>query len=209
MTRRPHPSLVSVASPIRLYGRRTVLRPLVPHDFEAWSEVRTRNTAWLGKWEPLPPPNSPDPAHSRDAFAGRCSARDRERQSGSGYAFGIVVDGALAGEINLNNVLRGALQGATIGYWIDEARAGRGYMAESVVVLTQFAFDELRLHRLEICIIPRNRNSRRVMEKLGIREEGVAERFLEINGTWEDHVRYGFTAEEWRDRREELAAAWL
>jgi ribosomal-protein-alanine N-acetyltransferase len=77
------------------------------------------------------------------------------------------------------------------------------------VVLTQFAFDELRLHRLEICIIPRNRNSRRVMEKLGIREEGVAERFLEINGTWEDHVRYGFTAEEWRDRREELAAAWL
>jgi len=76
-------------------------------------------------------------------------------------------------------------------------------------VLAQFAFDELRLHRLEICIIPRNRNSRRVMEKLGIREEGVAERFLEINGTWEDHVRYGFTVEEWRDRREELAAAWL
>jgi ribosomal-protein-alanine N-acetyltransferase len=209
MTRRPHPSIVSVASPIRLYGRRTVLRPLAAHDFEAWSEVRTRNTEWLAKWEPLPPPNSPDPARSREAFAGRCSARDRERQSGGGYAFGIFVDGALAGEINLNNVLRGALQGATIGYWIDEARAGRGYMAESVVVLAQFAFDELRLHRLEICIIPRNRNSRRVMEKLGIREEGVAERFLEINGTWEDHVRYGFTVEEWRDRREELAAAWL
>jgi ribosomal-protein-alanine N-acetyltransferase len=209
MTRRPHPSIVSVASPIRLYGRRTVLRPLAAHDFEAWSEVRTRNTEWLAKWEPLPPPNSPDPARSREAFAGRCSARDRERQSGGGYAFGIFVDGALAGEINLNNVLRGALQGATIGYWIDEARAGRGYMAESVVVLAQFAFDELRLHRLEICIIPRNRNSRRVMEKLGIREEGVAERFLEINGTWEDHVRYGFTVEEWRERREELASAWL
>ena len=209
MTRRPPPSIVSVASPIRLYGRRTVLRPLAAHDFEAWSEVRTRNTEWLAKWEPLPPPNSPDPARSREAFAGRCSARDRERQSGGGYAFGIFVDGALAGEINLNNVLRGALQGATIGYWIDEARAGRGYMAESVVVLAQFAFDELRLHRLEICIIPRNRNSRRVMEKLGIREEGVAERFLEINGTWEDHVRYGFTVEEWRERREELASAWL
>ena len=209
MTRRPHPSIVSVASPIRLYGRRTVLRPLAAHDFEAWSEVRTRNTEWLAKWEPLPPPNSPDPARSREAFAGRCSARDRERQSGGGYAFGIFVDGALAGEINLNNVLRGALQGATIGYWIDEARAGRGYMAESVVVLAQFAFDELRLHRLEICIIPRNRNSRRVMEKLGIREEGVAERFLEINGTWEDHVRYGVTVEEWRERREELASAWL
>jgi ribosomal-protein-alanine N-acetyltransferase len=62
---------------------------------------------------------------------------------------------------------------------------------------------------MEICIIPRNHNSRRVMEKLGIREEGLAERFLEINGVWEDHVRYGFTVEEWRQRRNELSAEWL
>ena len=53
--------------------------------------------------------------------------------------------------------------------------------------------------------MPRNTNSRRVMEKLAIREEGIAERFLEINGTWEDHVRYGITAEEWAARRDELA----
>jgi len=209
MTRRIHPSNVSVPSPIRLYGRRVLLRPLVAHDFEAWSEVRTRNTEWLTKWEPLPPAPSLDSTRNRDAFASRCLARDRDQQSGSGFAFGIFIDRSFAGEINLNNVLRGALQGATIGYWIDESRAGRGYVAESVVVLAQFAFDELLLHRLEICIIPRNRNSRRVMEKLGIREEGVAERFLEINGTWEDHVRYGFTVEEWRDRREDLSATWL
>ena len=76
-------------------------------------------------------------------------------------------------------------------------------------MLFRSAFEELNLHRLEICIIPRNFNSRRVMEKLHIREEGVAQRFLEINGTWEDHVRYGLTVEEWRDRRAGYVNAWL
>jgi len=65
------------------------------------------------------------------------------------------------------------------------------------------------LHRLEICIVPRNHNSRRVMDKLSIREEGVAVRALEINGTWEDHVRYGLTLEEWRLRRNEMTIEWL
>ena len=82
-------------------------------------------------------------------------------------------------------------------------------MAEAVCALARFAFDELRLHRLEVCIIPRNVNSRRVMEKLQFREEGVALRFLEIDGVWEDHVRYAMTSEEWQARRDELSAAWL
>jgi len=204
-----HPTGAVVSSPLRLFGRRLMLRPLVAGDFEAWSEVRVRNEQWLTKWEPLRHPKAPDPAVNRDAFASRCAARDRERQSGVGYAFGIFVDNAFAGEINLNNVLRGAMQSVTIGYWIDEARAGKSYMSEAVLVATRFALEDLQLHRVEICIIPRNHNSRRVMEKLGYREEGIAERFLEINGTWEDHVRYGFTVEEWRVRREELVAQWL
>jgi ribosomal-protein-alanine N-acetyltransferase len=82
-------------------------------------------------------------------------------------------------------------------------------MAEALVVLAQYAFENLHLHRLEICIIPRNSNSRRVMEKLDIRTEGVAERFLEINGTWEDHVRYGITIEEWNERRDDFVEGWI
>jgi ribosomal-protein-alanine N-acetyltransferase len=82
-------------------------------------------------------------------------------------------------------------------------------MAEALVVVAQYAFENLHLHRLEICIIPRNSNSRRVMEKLDIRTEGVAERFLEINGTWEDHVRYGITIEEWNERREDFLEGWI
>lgn len=194
---------------LRLYGRRVVLRPLVPQDFTGWSEVRRRNGEWLTVWEPVKLSHHPDPETNREVFAARCGARDRERLAGSQYAFGIFVDGAFAGEINLNNVVRGAFQSATIGYWIDKARAGRSFMSEAVVVLSQFAFEELGLHRIEVCIIPRNANSRRVMEKLRFREEGIAERFLEINGVWEDHVRYGFTREEWDERRDSLIAEWL
>ena len=194
---------------LRLYGRRVVLRPLVAQDFAAWSEVRLRNGEWLTRWEPMRLPHQPDPETSRELFAARCAARERERHAGTQYSFGIFVDGAIAGEINLNNVIRGAMQSATIGYWIDRARAGNSYMSEAVVVLSEFAFDELSLHRLEVCIIPRNANSRRVMEKLQIREEGVAKRFLEINGAWEDHVRYGITVEEWNERRRPWTATWL
>jgi ribosomal-protein-alanine N-acetyltransferase len=205
-----HPSVTSqVPAPIRLYGRRVTLRPLVPTDFAEWSEVRRRNDAWLTPWEPRRPPAQLDPSVNREAFAVRCSARDRDAAAGLAYGFGVFVDHRLSGEVNLNHVVRGAMQSGTIGYWIDQARAGRGLMPESVIVLAGFAFEQLDLHRLEICIVPRNRNSRRVMEKLEIREEGVAERFLEINGVWEDHVRYGFTVEEWQARRAELDAEWL
>ena len=210
MDRRPstHPSQ-PVASSLRLYGRRLMLRPLVASDFTEWSEVRRRNEDWLLKWEPQRSATMPDPARDRDAFTARCSARDRERQHGQSYAFGVFVDQAFVGEINVNNVQRGALQSATIGYWVDEARAGRGYTPEAVVTILRFAFEELRLHRIEICIIPRNTASRRVVEKLLLRDEGVALRYLEIAGTWEDHIRYAITVEEWGTRRPELQGAWL
>ncbi|KGA11069.1 MAG: putative acetyltransferase [actinobacterium acAcidi] len=194
---------------LRLYGRRVVLRPLVAQDFNGWSEVRRRNGEWLTQWEPMRLTHHPDPETNREVFAARCGARERERLAGTQFAFGIFVDGAFAGEINLNNVVRGAFQSATIGYWIDKSRAGRSLMSEAVVVLAQYAFEEMRLHRLEICIIPRNVNSRRVMEKLDIRTEGVAERFLEINGVWEDHIRYGITYEEWNERRAQIVKDWI
>ena len=203
-----HPSVVPTNG-LRLYGRRVVLRPLVTTDFRAWSEVRLRNEQWLTPWEPLRAAHLSDPARERDAFSSRCAARDRERQMGVAYGFGLFVDDLLVGEVNLNNVVRGALQSGTIGYWIDRGHAGRRYVAEAAVVLFRFAFDELLLHRMEICIVPRNANSRRVMEVLRIREEGVAARYLEINGVWEDHMRYGFTAEEWQARHPDLAAEWL
>lgn len=192
-----------------LIGRRIVLRPLVVEDFPAWQEVRDRNADWLLKWEPMRIPGAPDPVRSRDAFAVRCGARHRERQLGTGYGYGIFVGGHFAGEINLSIVQRGPFQSAYVGYWIDEARAGHGYTPEALVCLCRSAFDELHLHRVQISIIPRNTASRRVVEKLSIRDEGVAQRYLEINGTWEDHIRYAMTAEEWEERRETLLREWI
>ena len=191
------------------YGRRVVLRPLVSSDFPAWREVRRRNVDWLTKWEPRPPEGYPNDTVDRAAFAARCGAREREWQLGTGYGFGIFVNGELAGEINLSGVQRGPFQNAYVGYWIDQAKAGQGYVPEAFVVAARFAFESLGLHRLQVAIIPRNRASRRVAEKLNLRDEGIAVRYLAINGRWEDHIRYAITAEEWRQRREELLRTWV
>jgi ribosomal-protein-alanine N-acetyltransferase len=192
-----------------LFGKRVLLRPLVASDFPAWQVVRRRNVDWLTQWEPQRVIGAPDTIENPDAFAVRCSARQRERQLGTGYGFGVFVDGQLAGEINLSSVQRGPFQSAYVGYWIDQEQAGHGYTPEAVVVLARYSFEELFLHRIQIAIIPRNTASRRVVEKLEIREEGIALRYLEINGVWEDHVRFAMTAEEWDERVDELSAAWL
>ena len=202
-----HPS--RTATPVRLYGRRVMLRPLAANDFRSWSEVRQRNADWLTVWEPSRPMHQPDPTVDRSAFAARCHQRDRDRTTGTAFQFGLFVDQHIAGEVNLNNVIRGAMQSGTIGYWIDQRHAGNGYIAEGVVVVLQFAFEQLMLHRLEICIVPRNARSRRIVDKLGIRDEGIAQRYLEIDGVWEDHIRYGITVEEWHERRDEFMAAWI
>jgi ribosomal-protein-alanine N-acetyltransferase len=135
--------------------------------------------------------------------------RERERQLGSGFGFGLFVEGRLAGEVTLSSIQRGPFQNGAIGYWIDQELAGSGFIPEAVVVVLQFAFETLRLHRIEVAIIPRNAASRRVVEKLALRSEGVALGYLEINGEWEDHVRYAITAEEWTFRGPELRATWL
>ncbi|HKY15909.1 MAG TPA: GNAT family protein [Microthrixaceae bacterium] len=198
----------TAAATTTLIGRRLLLRPLVVNDFDAWREVRRRCHDWLTKWEPSRLPGAPDSVESRQAFGARCGARAREIQLGTGYGFGIFVDGRFGGEINLNSIHRGAFQSGYVGYWIDEALAGHSYMPEAVVLLLRFGFDQIGLHRLQISIIPRNTPSRRVVEKLGLRNEGVAERYLEINGVWEDHIRYAITVEEWEERRDELIGTW-
>ena len=201
-------SRVHAVDPVVLRGRRVVLRTLSENDFEGWSEVRTRCHDWLVPWEPRVA-GTQLPAEDLRNFAARCSLRERERQLGTGFGFGIFVGGRFAGELTLSSIQRGPFQTAYVGYWIDEALAGQGYVPEAVVACLRFAFTELALHRVEISIIPRNAASRRVVEKLGIRFEGIAERLLSIDGVWEDHARYAITSEEWATRGPELSTTWL
>lgn len=192
-----------------LIGRRVLLRPLRPSDFDQWRDVRKRNDDWLTKWEPSRAPNGPDIFSDPGAFSLRCHSRDREWQLGTGYGFGVFIGGVFCGEVNLNSVQRGPFQNAYLGYWIDQNQAGEGYIPESVVLVLQYAFSQLDLHRVQISIVPRNSASRRVVEKLGVRSEGTAIKYLEINGTWEDHVRYAVTSEDWTAWGGSAVKDWL
>ena len=197
------------ALPLELKGRRVTLRPLSASDFDQWREVRRRCGDWLTRWEAKPMPGAPDVVEDPRAFAARCGARERERQMGTGFGFGVFVDGRFGGEINLSGIQRGPFQNGYVGYWIDQQLAGQGFTPEAAVVLFKFAFDDLDLHRVQVSIIPRNSASRRVAEKLDLRDEGTAVRYLKINGVWEDHIRYALTAEEWDERREGYTKEWL
>ena len=192
-----------------LRGQRVMLRALKVSDFQEWKKVRLKNIDWLTKWEPTRPAGMPDVINDRNAFGARCNARDRERHLGSGYGFGIFVNDIFCGEINLSSIQRGPFQSCYVGYWIDEGHAGNSYTPEALAVVLKYAFEDLNLHRVQVAIIPRNTSSRRVVEKLSMREEGIAERYLEINGEWEDHIRYAFTSEEWDSRKEEISERWI
>ncbi len=193
----------------KLQGRRVTLRPLEKEDFTQWQEVRTKNHDWLTKWEPLRSSGQKDPVQDRDTFEARCRARQRESQLGTGWGFGIFIDHCFIGEINLNNVTRGAFQSSHVGYWVAADQAGKGYTPESLVLLMRFAFEKLGLHRLQVSIVPRNLASRRVVEKLNLRCEGLSEKYLEIAGTWEDHLRFAITSEEWVLRSDGLIKEWV
>ena len=193
-----------------LIGARVLLRPLRAEDWQAWREVRLRCRGWLERWEPVAEAGSADPALDFEAFRARCAAWERQRHFDAAYGFGLFLDnGRFVGEVSIGSVQRGPFQMGYIGYWVDEACSGKGYVPEGVVVLIRYAFETLRMHRLEAAIVPRNAPSRRVAEKLGLRDEGTAHRFLQIQGVYEDHIRYAITLEEWRERGHELVAQFL
>ena len=191
-----------------LLGKRVALRPLTAADYDAWLAVRSSCRDWLVCWEPRPH-GAATLAEDRNSFQGRCAGRERERQMGFGYGFGIFVEDRFCGEITLSSIQRGPFQSGVIGYWIDQAVAGQGLMPESVVAVLSFAFEQLHLHRVEVNIVPRNAPSRRVVEKLSLRAEGVSVKMLEIDGVWEDHMRCAIVAEEWEERASELTQDWI
>ena len=125
---------------------------------------------------------------------------------GTAFDFGLWHEGWFCGEINISHVARGAFQSAHVGYWIDERLAGKGLIAEGLMAVFEFAFSQADLHRVQVSIMPRNAASLRVVAKLGLRSEGIAQRYIQIAGVWEDHERFGLTLEEWNTRRDDMAA---
>ena len=115
---------------------------------------------------------------------------DHQARSGSAAPLIIWYEGVLVGQITLGGITYGALRSAHIGYWIDERYAGRGIVPRSVQLVVRHAFENLRLHRLEINFRPENEASRRVAEKSGFAYEGERKSFLYIDHGWRDHLSY-------------------
>ena len=169
------------------------LRPLRMSDVGAWRSARQRNASWLVRWDATVPPGADPRATTFRSLVRRLRSAARH---GTTYPFAVEVDGAFAGQLTINNIVRGSAQFASIGYWLDRDFAGRGVMPRAVAMAIDHSFTAGGLHRIEVCIRPENTNSLRVVEKLGIREVGFAPLFLHIDGEWRDHRIYAITQEE-------------
>ena len=175
--------------PLSLNGFRVRLRPPVLSDYQDWTRVRAKNKAYLTPYEPLWHPQ----ALSRDFFRRRVERQQKDWMQDRAYSFLIVnqKDGGLIGGVNINSVCRGAGQYGSLGYWIDEDLQGQGLMAESLRLIIDFSFDQIKLQRLNAACLPHNSRSINLLLKLGFSEEGFAEKYIQINGTREDHRLFG------------------
>ncbi|MDX6199003.1 MAG: [ribosomal protein S5]-alanine N-acetyltransferase [Actinomycetota bacterium] len=185
--------------PVALQDGRVGLRPLRMRDAAAWSEVRTRNERWLSPWEGRPesqPATSWAERHSPVVFTAMLRNVRREARAGRTLPLAITYDGRLAGQLTASNVVRGAFDSASVGYWVDGALAGRGVLPTALAMLVDHCFQTAGLHRIEANIRPENTASRRVVEKLGFREEGLHLRYLFIDGGWRDHLSFAVTRED-------------
>ncbi|WP_432494353.1 GNAT family N-acetyltransferase [Kineococcus auxinigenes] len=178
--------------PVELSEGPVRLRPLRRRDAAQWRAVRAANASWLRPWEATSPDASPPPP----TFPQMVRGFSREARAGRMLPFVVELDGRLVGQITVSGVTWGSLRSAHVGYWIDQRVAGRGTIPVALAMVTDHCFRTLRLHRIEVNIRPENAASLRVAAKLGLRDEGLRERFLHIDGAWRDHRTFAVTAEE-------------
>ena len=176
------------APSIRLVGPRVILRPLQRQDEKQWAEIREVSRSFLERWEPKWPSDATSPA----AFRRRLKRFSAEWRDGTTYSFLIFnrSDDRLCGGITLSNIRRRVAQSGSVGYWVGAPYARKGVMSEAVQLLLNFSFDTLGLHRIEAACLPSNGPSRGLLEKSGFVQEGLARKFLRIDGMWQDHVCY-------------------
>jgi [ribosomal protein S5]-alanine N-acetyltransferase len=189
-------SSLVVDAEAEIRGGIVMLRHPSMQDYSAWAELRAASRPHLTPWEPQWARDE----LSRSAFRRRLRQYQRELRDDHGYAFFVFreADARLLGGLTINNVRRGVAQAASIGYWIGAAHAGNGYMTHAVRTVLPFAFGTLNLHRLEAACLPHNASSARVLEKVGFRREGLARRYLKIDGQWQDHDLYALLCDDAR-----------
>jgi ribosomal-protein-alanine N-acetyltransferase len=163
-----------------------LLRTPRMEDYAAWARLRAKSRAFLEPWEPSWPHDDLTSA----AFRLRVKRYNREIRDDLSYPFFIFRrgDNEFLGALTLSNIRRGAAQMASLGYWIGEPFANRGYMTQAVSAMLPFAFGHLHLHRVEAACLPSNTASIALLQKCGFKHEGLACSYLKINGKWQDHL---------------------
>jgi len=194
--RRTFPRLfVARAEPYRLEGDKVYLRPPERGDYEDWASVRARSRDFLTPWEPTWPPD----ALSRGSYRARLARYAEDWRTDQGYNFFIFrSDGALVGGIGLSNLRRGVAETASLGYWTGQPFARQGFMTAALPLVLDFAFDRLRLHRVEAACLPINIPSRALLLRTSFQQEGYARNYLLIDGKWQDHLLFAILREDWR-----------
>lgn len=182
---------------VALRGPRLLLRLPRLDDYSEWYALRRASQAFLKPFEP----RWTEADMTRRVFAARIRRAQQEAEEGTDFTLFLFLtdsgEETLVGGITLSNIRRRAAQFVNLGYWMGQSYAGRGLMTEAVGQTLPFIFETLQLHRVHAAFLPNNVASRRVLERNGFVEEGYAERYLQIDGRWEDHVLMGLTRERW------------
>ncbi|RNE63627.1 GNAT family N-acetyltransferase [Cryobacterium tepidiphilum] len=163
-----------------------LLRELRLSDASALAAAYVRNRHYLSPWEPVRLEEFYTEAWQATDTAKRLGARE----AGEGYPLGLFAGDDLVGRFNLAGIVRGPFQSAGLGYWVDNAYAGRGLASATVQAIVETAREELGLHRIEASTLLHNVGSQRVLLKAGFQQIGMAPRYLKIAGKWQDHNLY-------------------
>ena len=163
-------------------------------DFPIWAKLRAESREFLTPWEPV----WADDELTRGAFRRRIKRYQKETRQDTAYVFFVLreSDNALVGGCTISNVRHGVTQCCTLGYWIGAKFARQGYMTNALRALLPFVFRTLGLHRIEAACLTENDASRKLLARVGFRQEGLARRYLLINGAWADHLLFALLKEE-------------
>ncbi|MCC2095356.1 MAG: GNAT family N-acetyltransferase [Hyphomicrobiales bacterium] len=169
-------------------GEGVYLRPPAASDFRQWAALREASRAFLVPWEPLWPADD----LTRTAFRRRLRRQEEELLRDETYPFFLFrnTDDELLGGLTLGQIRRGVAQTGTLGYWMGEPYAGKGYMSRAVRAVCRYGFSTLQLHRIEAACLLHNDASQRVLDSCGFKREGHARAYLRINGQWQDHILF-------------------
>jgi ribosomal-protein-alanine N-acetyltransferase len=173
---------------MKLVGNEIYLRFLKERDAGAKLDLNVRNRSFFEPYLGTRTEDFYTMEYQRSSLEAGLASKEKDE----GYFLGVFLNESdeLIGIVSLTEVVRGSLQSCWLGYYLDQAQNGRGYTTEAVRLVIDYAFQVLKLHRIEAGVMPHNSASIRVIEKIGFEREGLSRKNVLINGKWQDHLHF-------------------